>query len=112
MSSGSMRTPCAGRSVARARERRLVGARFGARQPAGARDASRPGRWRRRHRRAAGVEARALGRDDPAVNLVGELLDALTDLLRDPGELRVLLQQLEDLGRLLRRQLLSPDARL
>jgi hypothetical protein len=46
------------------------------------------------------------------VDLVDELLDALAQLLGDLSELRVLLQKLDDLGRLFRRQLLSLGARL
>jgi len=46
------------------------------------------------------------------VDLVDELLDALTQLLGDLGELRVLLDERDDLGRLLRRNLLPLDARL
>ena len=46
------------------------------------------------------------------MDLVGELFDALTQLLADLGEPRVLLHELDDLGRLFRRQFLSLDARL
>jgi hypothetical protein len=46
------------------------------------------------------------------MDLVGELLDALRELLRDLGEPGVLLQKPEHLGRLLGGELLSLEARL
>src|SRR5262249_11662808 len=52
------------------------------------------------------------GRRQPAVDLVGELLDVLGELLRELGEPRVLLQEVHQLRRLLLSQDLSLDARL
>lgn len=46
------------------------------------------------------------------MDLVGELLDPLREVLRDLGEAGVLLQKLEHLGRLLGCELLSLEARL
>src|SRR6266852_6029592 len=56
--------------------------------------------------------ASLLGGDQAAVDIVGELLDPLAQLLREARELRVLAEQLEDLRRLLLRQFLSLEARL
>src|SRR2546422_4952029 len=65
---------------------------------------------RARLHRCNAMQSGGLDPHDLAVNLVGQCLDGLAELLREPREPRVLLEELEYLRALLRCQLLSLDA--